>query len=30
MGLLEILTDILYYPFKNNLYNLENLDEIPE
>lgn len=30
MGLLEMLTDILYYPFKTNLYNLENLADIPE
>jgi len=29
MGLLEMLTDILYYPFKTNLYNLDNLDSIP-
>lgn len=29
MGLLEMLTDILYYPFKTNLYNLDNLEDIP-
>ena len=28
MNLLEILTDILYYPFKNNFYNIKNLSNV--
>ena len=28
MNLLEILTDILYYPFENNLYNIKDLSDV--